>query len=116
MSFPDYIVKNSQYTFPSGVINPPTSSCYSSLAAYGVHGAVSNIKAPTPVSVVPMILNKLGNGHKKMSRTHHTHHGTHRTHHVTNRPSHNCTPYLTVNQQCTKSEFNQMFDDRRHLK
>jgi len=113
MSFPDYVLKNTGYKYPYGVVSPPSNECYSSLAAYGVHGAVSGIKAPTPVSLVPNVFNKLGNGHKIPKNPHNF-----RTQY--NYPGdsprvNNCKPYLSMHQQCGKSEFNQMFHDRRHL-
>lgn len=100
MSFPDYVLKN-HARYPNGVIIPPDSSCYSNLAAYGVHGAVSGIVAPTPVSLVPIIFNKLGNGHAMPKQPKH-------------QPREwNSSTYHTLNQTCPKSEFNQMFSDRR---
>ena len=114
MSFPDYIVKQTGYQYPSGVVIPPASECYSNLAAYGVHGAVSGIKAPKPVSVVPSVLNKLGTGHKIPKNPHH--YPTQYNYPGQSPLTKNCGPYLRMNQQCSKSEFNQMYADRRHLR
>lgn len=113
MSFPDYIVKNTGYKYPNGVVVPPASECYSSLVSYGVHGAVSGIKAPTPVSVVPLVFNKLGSGHKIPPNP--VNYQTRYNYPGQSPLKRNCAPYVSINQQCGKSEFNQMFHDRRHL-
>ena len=114
MSFPDYDSRQCKRQYPYGVVNPLVSSCYSSLAAYGVHGEVKGIVAPTPVSVVPIVFNKLGHGHPYSAPAR-----NYRT--VYNYPNHapltkNCRPYVTMNQPCSKGEFNQMYNDRRHRK
>ena len=118
MSFPDYsqnfVAKSTGYQYPYGVISPPANECYSSLAAYGVHGAVSGIKVPTPVSVVPGIFNKLGTGHKIPKNP--LHYRTQYNYPGQSPLPNNCRQYLHMNQQCGKSEFNQMYSNRRHLK
>ena len=113
MSFPGYIKRSTGYRYPQGMIGVPASECYSSLAAYGTHGAVSGIKAPTPVSVVPMIFNKLGPGHEIPKNP-----GQYPTQY--NYPGRsslpkNRGPYITINQACQKPQYNQMYSDRRHL-
>ena len=114
MSFPDYITRSTGYHYPYGLISPPASECYSNLAAYGVHGAVSGIKAPTPVSLVPIVFNKLGSGHKIPPNPHH--YPTQYNYPGQSPLVSNCSPYLNMNQQCGKSEFNQMYHNRRHLR
>jgi hypothetical protein len=103
MSFPDYVKRSSGYRYPNGLIGVPESECYSSLAVYGNNGAVSGIKAPTPVTSVPMIFNKLGQGHK-----------------IPKNPGRaplpkKWTPYITINQTCQKPQYNQMYSNRRNL-
>lgn len=118
MSFPDYatnaVAARTGYQYPYGVISPPASECYSNLGAYGVHGAVSGIKAPTPVSLVPIVFNKLGGGHKIPPNPHH--YPTQYNYPGQSPLVSNCSPYLNMNQQCGKSEFNQMYHNRRHLR
>jgi hypothetical protein len=113
MSFPQYVTRSTGYQYPHGLVTPPASECYSNLAAYGVHGAVSGIQAPTPVSAFPTVFSKLGTGHKIPPNPHH--YQTTYNYPGVSPPPKNCGPYLSMNQTCGKSEFNQMFNDRRHL-
>ena len=113
MSFAEYIMKtraaDRAFLYPYGFIARPVSSCYSNLAAYGVNGAVSGIKNPTPASVVPQIFNKLGSGHQYSSppRNYPSQYN-----YPNSCPKKN-NPYRSINQSRKPSEFDRMFYDRR---
>ena len=104
MSFPDYCSDSVQYKYPHGIIPPSQSQCYSNLISYGVHGAVSKINPPTPVTLVPTIFNELGPGHNI-------------NYHIpSSKKPCKRQPYVSVNQthQGVHSEFNKMFYKKRN--
>ena len=105
MSF--YSQNCNNYTYPNGVIDTPTSECYSSLAAYGVQGAVSGIVAPRPVTGVPPMINKLGPTLANPVPWPKVHYNQ------SIHKSVDCSPYAKFSQSCQKTAFQQMFDTRR---